>query len=91
MVPVVVSCHPGFATDTLPTGGGEVLAVGAPQGEVGEHVEDASSAQAASIDIEEVEDQSRRQALGQSGAGSAVPGNVGGGEVVLDEARAYGR
>ena len=47
--------------------------------------EKTASAQAASIDVEEVEDQARRQAFGEGGPRSAIPRDVGGGEVVLDE------
>ena len=85
-VPVVVASHTGFAADAFPARRGQVLAVGVAQRQVGHHVEQVAPTQTAPVDIEQVEHESRRESFGQRGAGTTVPRDVGGGEVVLDEA-----
>ena len=85
-VPVVVPRDTGMAAHAFPAGRRQVLAVVIAQREVGEHVEHVPPAQSPPIDVEQIEHEAGRQALGERGAGPSVPRNVGSREMVLDEA-----
>ena len=82
---MIVAGNAGGAADPLPGGGVEQFTVGAAGGHVGEQVEQVAATQPTPVDVEEVDDEPRHEALDQTRAGPAVPLDPGDVEVVLDE------
>ncbi len=93
------SCEPGeprppvlgpidacFASDAFPSGQSDDLSVLAARRDVGEQVEQVAAAQLTPIDVEQVEQEARHQALGDQRARSPVPRQPGSVEMMLDEA-----
>ena len=90
---MLCAIDPGLAGDPLPSGEPYDLAVFAASRDVGEQIEQVAATQTAPIDVEQIEQEARDQPFGDERAGTSVPGQFGGGEMVFDEAgvRTVGR
>ena len=83
--PVVVAGDAGGPARTLPRRGVQPTTIGSAGRYVGEQVEQVPPAQAAPVDVEQVEHQPWHEAFDQAGSGPTVPFDLGDVEVVFDE------
>ena len=86
-LPVLCAIDPGLVPDPLPSGESHDLAVFAASRDVGEQIEQVAATQTAPVDVEQIEQEARHQPFGDERAGTSVPGQSGGGEMMFDEAR----
>ena len=85
-VPVLLAHDAGGPPDPFPAGGRHDAPVRTSGRHVAEQRHQGAAAQAAAIELEQLGQHARHHALADAGARPAVPGDAGGGELVLDEA-----
>ena len=84
-LPVAVADDPGGPADPLPASRGHERPVGPPGRHIAEQGHHGAAAQATPVELEELGEHPRDHALAHARPRSAVPGDAGGGQVVLDE------
>ena len=88
-LPVFVPVDARLASDSLPFGDLHSVAVVAPGRHIREQVEQIAAPKPATVDIEQVEQETRDEPFGRQCSGPAVPGQLGDAEMMLDEARIW--